>query len=167
VITGLSARFREDGIGETRFALARKAFSHTASYDGAVSNWLTARGPDGAAAAFPDRFNLQAVKVQDLRYGENPHQQAAFYVEPGIRHACLASAEQIHGKELSFNNLLDLDSCAHAGSFARSMASSCGTSEEENRRRLRVSSGVLRTGSAHPAARSRMRHMCLRRPTNS
>ena len=63
----------------TRFALARKAFSHTAAYDGAISNWLTARGPDGAAAAFPDRFNLQAVKVQDLRYGENPHQQAAFY----------------------------------------------------------------------------------------
>ena len=63
----------------TRFALARKAFSHTASYDGAISNWLTARGADGAAAPFPDRFNLQAVKVQDLRYGENPHQQAAFY----------------------------------------------------------------------------------------
>ena len=63
----------------TRFALARKAFSHTAAYDGAISNWLTARGPDGAAAAFPDRFNLQARKVQDLRYGENPHQQAAFY----------------------------------------------------------------------------------------
>ena len=47
----------------TRFALARKAFSHTAAYDGAISNWLTARGPDGAAAAFPDRFNLQAAKV--------------------------------------------------------------------------------------------------------
>ena len=72
----------------TRFALARKAFSHTASYDGAISNWLTARGPDGAAAAFPDRFNLQAAKVQDLRYGENPHQQAAFYRDekPGCRH---------------------------------------------------------------------------------
>ena len=49
------------------------------SYDGAISNWLTARGADGAAAAFPDRFNLQAIKVQDLRYGENPHQPAAFY----------------------------------------------------------------------------------------
>jgi phosphoribosylaminoimidazolecarboxamide formyltransferase/IMP cyclohydrolase len=59
----------------TRFALAQKAFSHTASYDGAISNWLTARGPDNAAQPFPERFNLQAIKVQDLRYGENPHQQ--------------------------------------------------------------------------------------------
>src|SRR5512137_1045463 len=63
----------------TRFALARKAFSHTAAYDGAISNWLTARAPDGAPAAFPDRFNFQGVKMQDLRYGENPHQHAAFY----------------------------------------------------------------------------------------
>src|SRR5689334_11482090 len=63
----------------TRFALARKAFSHTAAYDGAISNFLTARGPDGSVETFPERFNLQAAKLFDLRYGENPHQQAAFY----------------------------------------------------------------------------------------
>src|SRR5207248_609558 len=63
----------------TRFSLAGKAFSHSAAYDGAISNWLGARDPEGAATTFPARFNLQVDKVQDLRYGENPHQQAAFY----------------------------------------------------------------------------------------
>ncbi len=93
----------------TRFALARKAFSHTASYDGAISNWLTARGADGAAAAFPDRFNLQAVKVQDLRYGENPHQQAAFYRDEAPAAGTIATYRQLQGKELSYNNLADSD----------------------------------------------------------
>ena len=93
----------------TRFALAQKAFSHTASYDGAISNWLTARGPDGAAVAFPDRFNLQAVKVQDLRYGENPHQQAAFYRDEKPAPGTIATYRQLQGKELSFNNLADSD----------------------------------------------------------
>jgi phosphoribosylaminoimidazolecarboxamide formyltransferase/IMP cyclohydrolase len=93
----------------TRFALARKAFSLTASYDGAISNWLTARGPDGAAAAFPDRFNLQAVKAQDLRYGENPHQQAAFYRDEVPAPGTIATYRQLQGKELSFNNLADSD----------------------------------------------------------
>ncbi|HET7031907.1 MAG TPA: bifunctional phosphoribosylaminoimidazolecarboxamide formyltransferase/IMP cyclohydrolase [Casimicrobiaceae bacterium] len=93
----------------TRFALARKAFSHTASYDGAISNWLTARGPDGAATAFPERFNLQAIKVQDLRYGENPHQQAAFYRDERPAAGTIATYRQLQGKELSYNNLADAD----------------------------------------------------------
>jgi phosphoribosylaminoimidazolecarboxamide formyltransferase/IMP cyclohydrolase len=93
----------------TRFALARKAYSHTASYDGAISNWLTARGPDGAAAAFPDRFNLQAEKVQDLRYGENPHQQAAFYRDEKPLPGAIAAYRQLQGKELSYNNIADSD----------------------------------------------------------
>jgi len=93
----------------TRFALARKAFSHTASYDGAISNWLTARGPDGAPSAFPDRFNLQVRKVQDLRYGENPHQQAAFYREEKPAPGTIATYRQLQGKELSYNNLADSD----------------------------------------------------------
>jgi len=93
----------------TRFALARKAFSHTASYDGAISNWLTARGPDGAAAAFPDRFNLQALKIQDRRYGENPHQQAAFYRDESPVPGTIATYRQLQGKELSYNNLADSD----------------------------------------------------------
>ena len=93
----------------TRFALARKAFSHTAAYDGAISNWLTARSPDGAAAAFPDRFNVQAVKVQDLRYGENPHQQAAFYREDPPAAGTISNYRQLQGKELSYNNIADAD----------------------------------------------------------
>jgi phosphoribosylaminoimidazolecarboxamide formyltransferase/IMP cyclohydrolase len=93
----------------TRFGLARKAFSHTASYDGAISNWLTARGPDGTAGAFPDRFNLQAAKVQDLRYGENPHQQAAFYRDEKPAPGTIAAYRQLQGKELSYNNIGDSD----------------------------------------------------------
>jgi phosphoribosylaminoimidazolecarboxamide formyltransferase/IMP cyclohydrolase len=93
----------------TRFGLARKAFSHTASYDGAISNWLTARGPDGAAVAFPDRFNLQAAKVQDLRYGENPHQAAAFYRDERPLPGTIATFRQLQGKELSYNNIADSD----------------------------------------------------------
>ena len=70
------ARLRTSAI-----ALAAKAFSHTAEYDGMISNWLTARDASGAARAFPDRLNLQLRLAQTLRYGENPHQSAAFYVE--------------------------------------------------------------------------------------
>ena len=93
----------------TRFALASKAFSHTASYDGAISNWLTARGPDGTAVAFPGRLNLQAEKVQDLRYGENPHQSAAFYRELRPAPGGIATYRQLQGKELSYNNIGDSD----------------------------------------------------------
>jgi len=93
----------------TRFALARKAFSHTAAYDGAISNWLTARGPDGSAVPFPDNFNLQAVKVQDLRYGENPHQGAAFYRDLTPAPGTIATFRQVQGKELSYNNIGDAD----------------------------------------------------------
>ncbi len=110
----------------TRFALARKAFSHTAAYDGAISNWLTARAADGSAVEFPDRFNLQAVKVQDLRYGENPHQHAAFYREAELPAGALAQYRQLQGKELSYNNIADSDAaweCAKA--FADEDASAC------------------------------------------
>ncbi len=93
----------------TRFALARKAFSHTAAYEGAISNWLTARGPDGAASLFPDCFNLQATKVQDLRYGENPHQRAAFYRDEAPAAGTIATYHQLQGKELSYNNIGDAD----------------------------------------------------------
>ncbi len=94
---------------ETRFMLAQKAFSHTAAYDGAISNWLTSRAPDGSAVAFPDRLNLHAVKIEDLRYGENPHQQAAFYRDDRPAAGGIASCRQLQGKELSFNNIADSD----------------------------------------------------------
>jgi phosphoribosylaminoimidazolecarboxamide formyltransferase / IMP cyclohydrolase len=85
---------------ETRRALAREAFAHTASYDAAISAYFARHGD------FPQRLLLGGEKVLDLRYGENPHQNAAFYRTAG---GGLASAEQLHGKELSYNNLLDTD----------------------------------------------------------
>ncbi len=93
----------------TRFGLARKAFSHTAAYDGAISNYLTALEPDGHRARFPSRLNLQFEKVQDLRYGENPHQDAAFYRDLLPVAGALAGYTQIQGKELSYNNIADAD----------------------------------------------------------
>jgi len=93
----------------TRFRLAQKAFSHTAAYDGAISNYLTARDEAGTARLFPDRFNWQGAKLQDLRYGENPHQQAAFYRDETPAGGTIAAARQLQGKELSYNNIADSD----------------------------------------------------------
>ena len=86
----------------TRRELAFEAFQHTAAYDAAIARYLIPRDK------FPDRFVLNVEKVADLRYGENPHQVAAFYRNAGSP-AGLAAAEQLHGKELSYNNLLDTD----------------------------------------------------------
>lgn len=90
----------------TRFELACRAFEHTARYDGAIANYLGSRDQQ---SVFPETFNQQFVKVQDLRYGENPHQKAAFYKEHQPREAGIATASQIQGKELSYNNLADSD----------------------------------------------------------
>jgi phosphoribosylaminoimidazolecarboxamide formyltransferase/IMP cyclohydrolase len=86
-----------------------KAFSHTADYDGAISNYLTAIAPDGSKQQFPERLNFQFAKAQAMRYGENPHQQAAFYVAAGEKEASIATARQLQGKELSYNNIGDAD----------------------------------------------------------
>ena len=94
----------------TRFRLAVKAFEHTARYDGAIAGYLGARdGTDAPPAAFPRTLNLQYAKSQEMRYGENPHQRAAFYVEGGGAEAGVATARQIQGKALSFNNVADTD----------------------------------------------------------
>ena len=93
-----------DGL---RRELARKAFALTARYDAAISRWLLQQ--DGEGAAFPESFALAGVKALDLRYGENPHQAAAFYRTGDARGASVASAELLGGKELSYNNLVDLD----------------------------------------------------------
>ena len=114
----------------TRFRLAAKAFEHTARYDGAIANYLGTRaGTDTPPAAFPPTLDLRYVKAQEMRYGENPHQRAAFYVEPagagagvgaavktGIgthsgtgAEASVATARQLQGKALSFNNVADTD----------------------------------------------------------
>jgi len=92
----------------TNFALAVKVFQHTAAYDGAISNYLGAR-LTGEVQEYPPTFTLQVKKAQDLRYGENPHQTAAFYVENSISEPCVSNAVQLQGKELSFNNIIDLD----------------------------------------------------------
>jgi phosphoribosylaminoimidazolecarboxamide formyltransferase/IMP cyclohydrolase len=93
----------------TRFSLAVKAFEHTARYDGMIANYLGTLTCPGEPSRFPRTFNSQFVKTQDLRYGENPHQRGAFYVEPSIKPACVAGAHQVQGKELSFNNIADAD----------------------------------------------------------
>ncbi len=94
---------------EVRFSLAVKAFEHTAAYDGAIANYLGSIRADGGRSSFPHTFNLQLVKSQELRYGENPHQQAAFYTEHRPAGGSVATARQLHGKPLSFNNIADTD----------------------------------------------------------
>lgn len=94
---------------ETRFALAKKVFATTARYDAAITNYLTSLDAEKKPQQFPAVFTRQWEKVQDLRYGENPHQQAAFYREVHVAPGLLAGYEQLHGKELSYNNISDSD----------------------------------------------------------
>ncbi|HTQ99372.1 MAG TPA: bifunctional phosphoribosylaminoimidazolecarboxamide formyltransferase/IMP cyclohydrolase, partial [Candidatus Acidoferrum sp.] len=93
----------------TRYRLAVSTFEHTAAYDGAIANYLGARDERGSAVLFPQTWNSQHVLKQTLRYGENPHQQAAFYVDATPREAGVSTATQLQGKELSFNNIADTD----------------------------------------------------------
>ena len=92
----------------TNFGLAVKVLQHTAAYDGAISNYLGARLGQGVSD-YPATFTIQVRKTQDLRYGENPQQTAAFYVENAVAEPCVSTAVQLQGKELSFNNIIDLD----------------------------------------------------------
>jgi phosphoribosylaminoimidazolecarboxamide formyltransferase / IMP cyclohydrolase len=91
---------------DTRRRLAAKAFACTARYDAAIAGWFAMRDGDGFPASFSEAYE----RVTELRYGENPHQQAAFYARVGAPTHLLAGVNQLHGKELSFNNLLDLSS---------------------------------------------------------
>jgi phosphoribosylaminoimidazolecarboxamide formyltransferase/IMP cyclohydrolase len=95
----------------TRFELAKKVFAHTARYDGAISNYLSSLDPNGKRGAFPNTLTRQWFKVQDMRYGENPHQGAAFYRDAAQseRAGLLAGYAQLQGKELSYNNIADAD----------------------------------------------------------
>lgn len=97
----------------TRFHLAIAAFEHTAQYDGMIANYFGTMVPAyheaSEGSAFPRTINYQFTKKQDLRYGENSHQSAAFYVENDIDEASVATATQLQGKELSFNNIADTD----------------------------------------------------------
>ncbi|MDR3120000.1 MAG: bifunctional phosphoribosylaminoimidazolecarboxamide formyltransferase/IMP cyclohydrolase [Clostridiales bacterium] len=104
------------------FELAKKVFSHTASYDALIADYLARQGPTDQTAApvnadadrddaeiFPDKFTVTFEKAQEMRYGENPHQKAAFFREPVPAAGSLATFSQLHGKELSYNNIGDLD----------------------------------------------------------
>jgi len=95
---------------DTRQRLAVKAFGHTAEYDTAVHAYLSRNGGEAPSTdGMPDKLSIEFVKEQGLRYGENPHQQAAFYAEPASTGLSLAHGDQLQGKELSFNNILDFD----------------------------------------------------------
>jgi phosphoribosylaminoimidazolecarboxamide formyltransferase/IMP cyclohydrolase len=97
---------------ETRFTLAAKVYTHTAAYDGAISNYLTSLSAPVSHPernAYPEKLNLQFTKVQEMRYGENPHQSAAFYRDAAPAPGTLAAYSQLQGKELSYNNIADSD----------------------------------------------------------
>ena len=103
---------------ENRLNYAIKAFEHTAQYEGAIANYLGTKVSGNANENdsdttinehFPRTYNTQYIKVQDMRYGENPHQKAAFYRESTLNEACVSNAQQLQGKALSFNNVADTD----------------------------------------------------------
>jgi phosphoribosylaminoimidazolecarboxamide formyltransferase/IMP cyclohydrolase len=101
---------RDGALGEaTRFALAVAAFNRISNYDAAISDYLSSFKPDGTRAEFPAQSNGRFVKLQDLRYGENPHQSAAFYRDLHPAPGSLVTARQLQGKELSYNNIADAD----------------------------------------------------------
>lgn len=107
----------------TRFHLALKAYEHTARYDGAIANYLGSLQENGERSVFPRTYSAQFKKIQDLRYGENPHQRAAFYVDQLPHEAGIATARQLQGKELSFNNIADADAALEcAKSFSEAPA---------------------------------------------
>ncbi|MEQ4513842.1 MAG: bifunctional phosphoribosylaminoimidazolecarboxamide formyltransferase/IMP cyclohydrolase [Pantoea agglomerans] len=106
----------ENGLKlETRFDLAIKAFEHTAAYDSMIANYFGSLVPayhgvrNQPAGRFPRTLNLNFIKKQDMRYGENSHQDAAFYIEENITEASVATARQVQGKALSYNNIADTD----------------------------------------------------------
>ncbi|PHV08108.1 bifunctional phosphoribosylaminoimidazolecarboxamide formyltransferase/inosine monophosphate cyclohydrolase [Janthinobacterium sp. BJB412] len=97
---------------DTRFKLATKVYAHTAQYDGAIANYLTSLGADkqhATRAQYPQTLNVAFEKVQDMRYGENPHQSAAFYRDLQVTEGALGNYRQLQGKELSYNNIADAD----------------------------------------------------------
>lgn len=124
----------------TRFRLAQRAFTHTASYDGSIANYLTSFDGKGERSEFPSIYNVQFRKRRTLRYGENPHQRAAFYVDThGTSSGTIAKAEKLQGKVSSYNNIADADAaleCVKAFSDASACvivkhANPCGVAVAE------------------------------------
>ncbi|MCZ2722873.1 bifunctional phosphoribosylaminoimidazolecarboxamide formyltransferase/IMP cyclohydrolase [Marinomonas sp. 15G1-11] len=105
----INALQKDNGLTyETRFDLAVQAFEHTSYYDGAIANFL-GKKVAGGSESFARTFNLQFNKSEEMRYGENPHQKAAFYVETNPKEASISTATQLQGKALSYNNIADTD----------------------------------------------------------
>ncbi|MFM9968368.1 MAG: bifunctional phosphoribosylaminoimidazolecarboxamide formyltransferase/IMP cyclohydrolase [Burkholderiales bacterium] len=103
-------RANQGALGAARrFALAKKVYTHTAAYDAAISNYLTSLDEENKRQQLPDRLTLQFEKMQAMRYGENPHQSAAFYRDAKPFAGAIANYRQIQGKELSYNNIADAD----------------------------------------------------------
>ncbi len=109
--SGVLAELKADGklTDATKFALSVAAFNRISQYDGAISDYLSSIQPDGSHAQFPAQTNGRFVKLQDLRYGENAHQQAALYRDIYPAPGSLVTARQLQGKELSYNNIADAD----------------------------------------------------------
>ncbi|HEY3046541.1 MAG TPA: bifunctional phosphoribosylaminoimidazolecarboxamide formyltransferase/IMP cyclohydrolase [Polaromonas sp.] len=108
---GVLAELKADGklTDTTKFALSVAAFNRISQYDGAISDYLSGIQPDGTHGMFPGQANGRFIKVQDLRYGENSHQQAALYRDLYPAPGSLVTAKQLQGKELSYNNIADAD----------------------------------------------------------
>ena len=136
---------------KTRFDLAKKAFTHTARYDGQIANWLTSLDEQNKPTTFPNRLQLAFDKVDTMRYGENPHQEAAFYREhrntneplPGS----IAAYQQLQGKELSYNNIGDSDAAWECVKAFADSAAACVIVKHAN------PCGVAIGGSAEEAYR--------------
>ena len=108
---GVLAELKADGklTDKTRFALSVAAFNRISQYDGAISDYLSGIKPDGSHAQFPAQTNGRFIKLQDLRYGENSHQQAALYRDLYPAPGSLVMSRQLQGKEMSYNNIADAD----------------------------------------------------------
>jgi phosphoribosylaminoimidazolecarboxamide formyltransferase/IMP cyclohydrolase len=109
---GILSELKENACSlsrETQFRLFCKAFQHTSRYDGAISNYFASLDESKKPMPWGQTVNIQISKIQDMRYGENPHQRAAFYATEGDTGPAIARARQLQGKELSFNNILDAD----------------------------------------------------------
>lgn len=124
---------------QTRFSLAIKAYEHTASYDGAIANYFGRMVQKEADNQFPRTINFQFQHAQGMRYGENPHQNAAFYTEAGVNEASIATAKQLQGKALSYNNIADTDAALEcvkqfeqAACVIVKHANPCGVAIDEN-----------------------------------
>jgi phosphoribosylaminoimidazolecarboxamide formyltransferase/IMP cyclohydrolase len=154
------SEMKAEGITRsTKFMLAKKVFAHTAAYDGMITNYLTSLEAGSelkteavpAKEAYPAVFNLQLHKVQGMRYGENPHQSAAFYREAAPVAGTLSQWTQIQGKELSFNNIADADAaweCVKA-------FEECGLRDRQARQPLRRGRRRDAAGGLHPGPQDR------------